>query len=64
MFNPETFNPETIERHGDSVNASDYDLLLQRYREAIECIAGLVTSNTDALVVLSKAGYGNANLVH
>ena len=58
------FNPETIERHGNSVNASDYDLLLQRYREAIECIAGLVASNTDALVVLSKAGYGNANLVH
>jgi hypothetical protein len=54
------FNPETVERHRkdgvDYVRAAKYDLLLQRYREAVDCLLGMVGSNTDAMCVLHKAG--------
>jgi hypothetical protein len=52
------FNPELVERYdsGKSVKSSDYDTLLQRYREALDCILGMVSSNADAMTALRKAG--------
>jgi hypothetical protein len=38
------------------VRAAKCDLLLQRYREAIDCVLGMVGSNTDAMYVLHQAG--------
>jgi hypothetical protein len=57
------FNPEKVERRGNSVNATDYDLLLRQYHEAIDCIVGMVASNLDAAVVLSKSVLARDNQI-
>jgi hypothetical protein len=57
------FNPEKVERRGNSVNAADYDLLLRQYHEAIDCIVGMVASNLDAAVVLSKSVLARDNQI-
>lgn len=61
------FNPETVEHHrieGTAfVKATDYDLLLSRYREAIDSLVGMVASTSDAMTVLHKAGLTKAKIV-
>ena len=51
------FNPELVERHdsGKYVYAADYDSLLHHYREAIECLLGMVSSSAHAMDFLGKA---------
>jgi hypothetical protein len=61
------FNPETVARHQKDgikyVTTSDYESLLERYREAIDCLLGMVGSNTDAMYVLNKAGLTKTKLM-
>jgi hypothetical protein len=61
------FNPEIVERHRkdgvEYVRAAKYDLLLLRYRESIDCILGMVGSNSDAMCLLHKAGLTKNQIV-
>jgi hypothetical protein len=54
------FNPETAELYRingkDYASWADFQQLREHYREALDCLLQIARSNTEANVVLHKAG--------